>query len=122
MNTYKLMHGSYYLTDESKINPITNQPNVVLMTDEVALAIDIAEGVLHKHGIPENVSSWNAVASKKMRDAGMDEWADNLVVVTGAFPVEEINKCLEISGYAKVFYEKLMSNQITTAKPNKAKM
>lgn len=80
--------------------------------DEISLAIDIAEGYLHKHGAPEIVAAWHGDTSRKLREGGCAEWADNLVVVTGRFPIEEVNKCVGAMSYAGVFYKRLVAGEI----------
>ncbi|MDN8617236.1 hypothetical protein [Variovorax ginsengisoli] len=47
-----------------------------------------------------------------MREGGCAEWADNLVVVTGRFPVEEVNKCVGSMTYAGIFYKRLIAGEI----------
>ncbi|OUL98807.1 hypothetical protein [Variovorax sp. JS1663] len=80
--------------------------------DQISLAIDTAEGTLQKHGVPDLIAAWYANTSKKLRDAGCGEWADNLVVVTGRFPVEEVNKCVGAMSYAGIFYKRLIAGEI----------
>ncbi|VTU43996.1 hypothetical protein [Variovorax sp. RA8] len=80
--------------------------------DQISIAIDTAEGTLQKHGQPDRVAAWYANTSKKLRDAGCGEWADNLVVVTGRFPVEEVNKCVGAMSYAGIFYKRLVAGEI----------
>lgn len=80
--------------------------------DQISLAIDTAEGVLSKHGSPELVAAWYADTSKKLREGGCAEWADNLVVITGRFPLEEVNKCVGAMSYAGIFYKRLLAGEI----------
>lgn len=80
--------------------------------DQISLAIDIVEGTLQKHGVPDLVAAWYADTSKKLRDGGCAEWADNLVVVTGRFPIEEVNKCVGAMSYAGIFYKRLVAGEI----------
>lgn len=48
--------------------------------------------------------------------------ADKLIVIEGRFPLEEINRCLSTTSYAKHFYEKLMAGQIVPAKATQTPM
>lgn len=80
--------------------------------DQISLAIDIAEGTLQKHGVPDVVAAWHATTSKKLREGGCGEWADNLIVLTGRFPVEEVNKCVGAMSYAGIFYKRLVAGEI----------
>lgn len=112
---YELQYGSYYLYDNS-VNPITKERNIKLMCDEVAICFDKESGTLHKHGIPEYVSKWYFESRKKFIDAGFQDMADDLIMIQGAFPVEELNKCLSTTGYISKFWKKLQENQIQSAK------
>jgi hypothetical protein len=114
---YELQHGSYYLYNAEKApNALTKQRDIVLMCDEVAIAFDKEAGVLHKHGIPENVTKWYNTTREKLISSGFPEMADDLILIQGAFPVEELNKCLSTTGYIGVFWKKLQNNQLTSAK------
>lgn len=106
---YELRSGSYYLIDfDVAPNPITKEREIRLMSDVVSICFDRDNGTLHKHGRPESVEQWATVTAKKFRDNGLVEMANDLMVVTGAFPVDEINKCLSHSGYCKIFLEKIL--------------
>jgi len=48
---------------------------------------------LHKHGNPTNVKKWIDKARKKYAKAGFLPEASELFMVTGKFPLEEINHC-----------------------------
>ena len=80
--------------------------------DEIALAFDRESGTLHKHGPVEKVAAWHSEAVRKFRAAGFDDMADELVMISGRFPVEEINKCINNSTYPQRFYQKLMAGEI----------
>lgn len=115
--TYELRHGSYYLVDLSESpSRLTGERNIHLMTDEVALAFDRDLGTLHKHGNPERVETWASTTRKAYRDGGFDKQADALVVIIGAFPVDELNRCLNTVGYCKVLFDKLQHGQVASAK------
>lgn len=107
---YRLNCGQYVLHSKPPMGGDLVPVGRVL--DKVALAIDIAEGTLHKHGIPEQVSAWQAETSQRLRAGGCAEWADNLVTITGRFPVEEVNKCISIQGYAGSFYARLVAGEV----------
>lgn len=96
---YKLVCGQYVLHDGD--GPI-GQPR-----DEVMLCFDAESGTLHKHGAPEAVSRWHQEAQKKYRNVGFHEMADQLVAITGRFPLEELNRCLSTSGYVARMYDRL---------------
>jgi hypothetical protein len=73
----------------------------------VAIALDKDSGTLHKHGSPEYVEKWCEAARTKFRTHGYHDMAAQLVVITGRFPLEELNRCLRISGYAGKFYGRI---------------
>lgn len=78
----------------------------------VGLAIDIESGTLHKHGNPDRVQEWVTDAQAKFNNAGFPDMANTLVCLVGPFPVEELNKCLTITGYAGVLYQKVIHGQL----------
>lgn len=80
--------------------------------DVIALCFDADDGTVHKHGDPVRVQAWYLDHTQKLRAAGMNDWADHLVVIEGRFPLDEVNKMLSTSGYAKPFYEKLKAGQV----------
>ncbi|KWT69571.1 MULTISPECIES: hypothetical protein [unclassified Variovorax] len=107
---YRLNCGQYVLHAK---RPLSDDLEPVLRPlDQISLAIDTAEGTLHKHGAPERVAAWYADTSRKLREGGCGEWADNLVVVTGRFPIDEVNKCVGAMSYAGIFYKRLVAGEI----------
>jgi hypothetical protein len=80
-------------------------------TEEIAIAFDRETGTLQKHGEPAYVTYWVADAQKRLRFLD-PQMADDLIAVSGRFPVDEINRCISTSGYAKRFHEKLLAGQI----------
>ena len=97
---YRFINEKYVLHDEGE--PI-GQP-----LDEVAIALDKDSGTLHKHGSPEYVEKWCKAARMKFRSHGYHDMATQLVVISGRFEIEEINRCISISGYAGKFYERIV--------------
>ena len=102
---YRFNCGQYVYHNE-KGEPCTKP------ADTIALAFDKEAGVLFRHGAPDKVNEWAEAAMKRMRASGLTDWADSLVVVTGRFPLEEVNKCLSITGYVSSFYKKLQNGDI----------
>jgi hypothetical protein len=114
---YEINFGSYYLYDMDAVpNLITKEKNIILMCDEVALCFDKDVWVLHKHGKPENVEKWYNNARDKLIKSGADDMANSLIIIKGAFPAEEINKCISNTGYIEIFYKKLIQNKIKPSK------
>ena len=101
---YVLNCGQFVLTCDG--DPISE------VLDEVSIGFDMRTGALHRHGSVETVDAWFKKQQRQLREAGLDEWADSLIVMTGRFPVEEVNKVLAISGYAGRLYEKLISGEV----------
>jgi len=63
-------------------------------------------GCLHKFGDYDLVKDWYDTARKKYIDAEYPNEAEELKLLYGSIPVEELNKCIEISGYIGKLYEK----------------
>ena len=93
---YRLNCGQYVLHQ--------GETPVGRVLDEVALAMDRVDGTMHKHGDPTWVRQWHERMQTKLRESGNGELADDLVVLQGRFPLEEINRCLTTSGYALKLY------------------
>jgi hypothetical protein len=75
----------------------------------VAIAFDRRTGALHEHGSPLRIHSWASNTRRRLRAAGAWNSAEDIVVVSGPLPVEEINKCLAIQGYCRSMYNRLHS-------------
>jgi len=105
---YQLKSGCYYLYDMAEPpSTATGERRFRLKTDTVAIAFDASTGTLHKHGNPLQIQSWALRARRKLRAVGADEIANDIVVVSGPLPVEEINKCLWIAGYCRRMFKRL---------------
>ena len=102
--TYSLNCGQYVLMHGNK--PIAR------VMDALSFAIDIVEGNLAKYGDPEQVQAWYAREVVKMRQIGWDEQADALVVVTGRFPLDEVNAMMLNRALAGLFYQRLVGGEI----------
>lgn len=105
---YQLKAGNYHLYDLSTPpSKATGEHRLRLMTDTVALAFDMRTGELHEHGNPVRIHSWAATTRRRLRAAGSVDSANDIVVVSGPLPVEEINKCLQIQGYCRHLLSRL---------------
>lgn len=79
----------------------------IFSTPEVAVAFSRA-GTLLKHGPTVAVEGWLRDARRKYRAAAMQTEADDLVVIiSDKWNLDELNKCLSISGYVGRLYEQL---------------
>ncbi len=101
---YRLNGGQYvlYKGDQPTTAPV----------DEISLVIDRAAGILHRHGNSDQSRAWIENAQAKFRDGGHAQFADDLVLITGRFPLDEINRCLEARTYVTTFYKRLVSGEI----------
>lgn len=107
---YRLRSGYYYLYDmRDALNAITGERPYRLKTELVAIAFDRITGRVHQHGHPTRIHSWAMGAQRRLRIAGDWEGADRLIVVSGPFPEEEINKCLSVQGYCRWMLMRLTS-------------
>jgi hypothetical protein len=99
---YQLKEGNYLLYDLSApASALTGERRLRLRTDAVAIAFDRSTGTLHEHGNPLRVASWADSTRRHLRAAGAWDRAEDIVVVSGTLPVDEINKCLAIKGYCR---------------------
>lgn len=99
---YQLKEGNYHLYDLSTpASQVTGEHRLRLKTDIVAIAFDVRTGELHEHGSPSRIHSWANHTRRRLRAAGALDSANDIVVVSGPLPVDEINKCLQISGYCR---------------------
>jgi hypothetical protein len=105
---YKLKGGNYHLYDlTSTVSKVTGEHRLRLKTDNVAIAFDRRTGTLHEHGSPLRIHSWASNTRRRLRAAGAYESAEDIVVVSGPLPVDEINKCLAIQGYCRSMFNRL---------------
>ena len=105
---YQLKAGSYYLYDMREApSAVTGERRFKLKTDIVAIAFDVHTGKVHQHGNPTRIQSWATMTRRRLRAAGAQAEANDIVVVSGPLPVEELNKCLGISGYVRRMFKRL---------------
>jgi hypothetical protein len=105
---YQLKEGNYHLYDLSTpASKVTGEHRLRLKTDAVAIAFDRSTGALHEHGSPLRIHSWAINTRRRLRAAGAWDSAEDIVVVSGPLPVDEINKCLAIKGYCRSLFNRL---------------
>jgi hypothetical protein len=105
---YQLKEGAYNLYDLSTpASKVTGEHRLRLRTDTVAIAFDARTGELHEHGSPSRIHSWALNTRRRLRSSGALDRANDIVVVSGPLPVDEINKCLRISGYCRSLFKQL---------------
>jgi hypothetical protein len=90
-----------------------NRPHRVCGLDqEIAVAYDCVDGILHKHGEASLVAGWFDETVTKIRKTGYAALADSLVLVRmSASPecVSELNDCVEITGRVLGIDERMAS-------------
>lgn len=99
--SYQLNCGQYVLHQDGK-------PYGPLL-DEVAICLDVAAGIRHKHGSPESVRAWHANAQQKFRSVGANKLADDLVVIQGRFPLDVLQDVIENSSAASKLYAQIIA-------------
>ena len=105
---YQLKNGNYHLYDLSTpASKVTGEHRLRLKTDAVAIAFDRSTGALHEHGSPLRIHCWASNTRRRLRAAGAWDSAEDIVVVSGPLPVDEINKCLSIQGYCRSLFTRL---------------
>ena len=105
---YTLKEGHYHLYDLSTpASKVTGEHRLRLKTDTVAIAFDVSTGALREHGSPMRIHSWANNTRRRLRASGALERANDIVVVSGPLPVDEINKCLQITGYCRRLFTQL---------------
>ncbi|KVP65531.1 hypothetical protein WJ96_03965 [Burkholderia ubonensis] len=78
---------------------------------EVAILFDQASEMVLKHGAPELVHPEADTTRARLKEEGFERLANDLVCITGAFDLEELNKVVSCTNYIGVFYKKLMSTE-----------
>ncbi len=107
---YTLKEGNYLLYDLSTpASRVTGEHRLRLKTETVAIAFDASTGALREHGSPMRIHSWANNTRRRLRASGAIDRANDIVVVSGPLPVDEINKCLEIDGYCRDMFTRLAS-------------
>jgi hypothetical protein len=105
---YQLKEGNYHLYDLSTpASRFTGEHRLRLKTDSVAIAFEASTGALREHGSPLRIHSWANNTRRRLRASGAQDHANDIVVVSGPLPVDEINKCLKIDGYCREMFARL---------------
>jgi len=97
-----------YIHKNNKYSFISADEGIITREiDEVAIAFDKETWTLHKHGRKEYVEKWFNKTIKIFKKAGFIDMANNMVMISGKFPVEELNRCLDTTGYIQIMCKKL---------------
>ena len=73
----------------------------------VAIAFEASTGALREHGSPTRIHCWANNTRRRLRASGALDKANDIVVISGPLPVDEINKCLKIDGYCRDMFGRL---------------
>lgn len=110
---YVIEHGdTWFRTGPSKGGLGSGLRHICGPSELLAVAFDSDDGMLHKHGTAEMVTKWADNAREKLKSNGLDNWAQNLVVLS--FPpmpeaLEELNACIACTGRILGFQNRLES-------------
>lgn len=95
---YEKKHGSFHYYTKYE----NCEPQLQFHTPEVAIAFDKRDFVLHKHGRKESVAKWAEEARAKYTEAGLDEIAQDIVVISSdKWKVEDLQRIINSSGYMR---------------------
>ena len=79
----------------------------VISCDKLGMIVDKSSGTMLKHGSYYNVEARFIAIQDSYRTHGMPDMADDIVLLdVSDVDIEEINKCLSITGYAKKVYDR----------------
>ena len=88
---YEIRGGEYVFLEEG---------DALFSSPEIALAFDRDDWALLKHGPPGRVERWLLEARRAYRSVGYPEMAEGLGMVSSdRWDVEELNRCIDNSGY-----------------------
>ena len=100
---YARENGSYYLYQEDD----NGNRDIVLMSDEIAVLIDLEDGCLYKHGTPEKVRAYHANLLSQVGDL----CARHVIVSSRDWDPDTLNRMLDTSGYAGRWYAAQQAGQ-----------
>lgn len=88
---------------------------LILSTEEISIMFDKSCGTLLKHGNPVLVQRYYDKTCTQYRKHNFQGIIDDLVIITGKFDLEELNKIIGITGYISRFHEKLLRDKNETS-------
>lgn len=97
------MHGCTYTIEDGQYVCTSGDRRVVMGT-EVAFLFDISCGILLRHGAAEQIKQHLDDVRKVFIEEGFPKLAYDLIVVSGAFDLEEVDKLLNRTAYIDVWY------------------
>ena len=105
----------YELDDQGNYVLVTEgEHRVIGKTVAICFSYDPSEdrgikSCLHKHGSPELINNWASDTRKKYietEEPFAHIMADQITVMEGIFPLDELDKILSITGYIGTYYER----------------
>lgn len=78
---------------------------------EVAILFDVQTSTVLKHGQPGSVQFDADVMRRRLAEDGFRKFADDLVVIVGAFDLEELNKVMSCTNYIGTFYKNMLAEK-----------
>lgn len=100
---YRLLDGEYCLFYGDELQ--RRMPEVSICYSKTTFGANILY-VLHKHGSPDMIKQWHENTVKKYAASGFQEEIESMGVITGKYPIEELNRMLDTSGYLGIFLRK----------------
>lgn len=79
-------------------------------SEKLAISYDEKNGTLHRHGNYNSVKEWHDKTSNVLICGGFEEYANSLILISffiNTDVIDELNKCINISGYVSHIQEKL---------------
>lgn len=100
MYHYQKSFNEYRLIDDET-------GDALFSSEEIAVAFDKKCWTMLKHGPASNVESWMLETRKKYLEAGLNDIAADLTIISSKdWEIEELNKILDICDYIERFYQK----------------
>jgi len=102
---YELNREQYVLTDDKGVHHSKPLDEVSVAFSREADQDNTPVYILNKHGDPEKIQAWHEKMVARYRDAGFDHYAENMLLVTGKFDVDVLNRVLDTTGYIGNFLD-----------------
>ncbi|KVP16772.1 hypothetical protein [Burkholderia ubonensis] len=87
----------------------------IVVGPEVAILFDQKSSLVLKHGAPARVQDDADTTRRRLTEEGFHALAEDLVVITGAFDLEELNKVMSGTNYIGLFYQNLLAERRVAA-------
>lgn len=100
MDRYELIQNDCYLL-------VSKDGHILESMNEVAICFDTNLGVRLSHGNPETVLEYYNDTIQRLKGVSFEEAIEDIVVIQGKFPVEELNKLLEDALYISTFVKRV---------------